>query len=68
MSYGGVDLALDLGIADGEVETLFARSSIVVAARAAGKPPPSDGVYAQLNDDEGLKRETEAARRLKDLT
>jgi citrate lyase subunit beta/citryl-CoA lyase len=64
LSYGGIDLAVDLGIEGGELETLFARSAIVVAARAAGKPPPSDGVHARLSDDEGLRLEAEAARRL----
>ncbi len=64
LSYGGLDLAADLGIAVGEQETLFARSYLVVAARAAGKPSPSDGVYPLLEDDAGLRREAEAARRL----
>jgi citrate lyase subunit beta/citryl-CoA lyase len=64
LSYGGLDLALDLGIGGGELETLFARSAMVVAARAAGKPPPSDGVHAMIDDDVGLRLEAEAARRL----
>jgi citrate lyase subunit beta / citryl-CoA lyase len=64
LSYGGLDLAADLGIAGGEQETLLARSFLVVAARAAGKPPPSDGVYPFLHDDDGLRKEAEAARRL----
>jgi citrate lyase subunit beta/citryl-CoA lyase len=37
---------------------------LVLAARAAGKPPPSDGVYPLLDDDAGLRREVEAAKRL----
>jgi citrate lyase subunit beta/citryl-CoA lyase len=64
LSYGGVDLALDLGSAGGDQDTLFARSSLVVAARAAGKPAPSDGVYTRLDDEDGLRRDAEAARRL----
>lgn len=64
LSYGGVDLALDLGIAGGELETLSARSWIVLAARAAGKSPPSDGVHTQIHDDQGLRQEAETARRL----
>ena len=64
LSYGGLDLAADLGIAVGEQETLFARSYIVIAARAAGKPSPSDGVYPLLEDDAGLRREAQAARQL----
>lgn len=64
ISYGSLDLAADLGIAGGALETLFARSSVVVAARAAGKPPPSDGVHALIDDDDGLRREADEARRL----
>ena len=63
LAYGSVDLALDLGIAGGELETLFARSAIVVAARAARKPPPSDGVHTLIDDEHGLRKEAEAARR-----
>ena len=64
LSYGGLDLALDLGIVPGELETLVVRSLIVVAARAAGKPSPSDGVHPLIHDDAGLRRQAEAARRL----
>ena len=64
LSYGGLDLALDLGITGGSDETLYARSAIVLGARAAGKPPPSDGVYPLIRDDDGLRAEAEAARRL----
>jgi citrate lyase subunit beta/citryl-CoA lyase len=64
LSYGGVDLALDLRIQGGEMETLFARSWLVMASRAAGKPSPSDGVHTRIADDEGLRSEAEAARRL----
>jgi citrate lyase subunit beta/citryl-CoA lyase len=64
LSYGSVDLANDLGIEDGQLEMLVARSSIVLASRAAGKPPPSDGVHTNIHDDEGLRRESAAARRL----
>jgi citrate lyase subunit beta/citryl-CoA lyase len=49
LSYGGLDLAADLGISAGDQETLF---------------PPSDGVHPLLEDDSGLRREAEAARRL----
>ena len=64
LSYGGLDLAADLGIPEGAQETLYARSYLILAARAGGKPQPSDGVYPMLNDDEGLRREVEAAKRL----
>jgi citrate lyase subunit beta/citryl-CoA lyase len=64
LSYGGIDLSTDLGISEGDTETLYARSHLVIAARSAGKPKPSDGIYALLGDDDGLRKETEAAKRL----
>lgn len=64
LSYGGLDLAADLGSSPGEQETLYARSYLVIAARSAGKPPPSDGVYPLLDDDDGLRKEAVAARRI----
>src|SRR6202158_1224878 len=64
LSYGGLDLAADLGIPEGAQETLYARSYLILAARAAGKPQPSDGVYTLLNDDDGLRKEVQAAKRL----
>lgn len=62
--YGGIDVATDLGISEGERETLYAHSHLVIAARSAGNPKPSDGVYVLLDDDVGLRTETEAAKRL----
>jgi citrate lyase subunit beta/citryl-CoA lyase len=64
LSFGALDLAADLGSSAGERETLYARSHLVIAARSAGKPKPSDGVHPLLDDDEGLRREAEAAKRL----
>lgn len=65
LAYGGADLAVDLGINEaGEEETLYARSHIVIASRAAGIEAPSDGVYTNLNDDEGLRRAAQRGRRL----
>jgi citrate lyase subunit beta/citryl-CoA lyase len=64
LSYGGLDLAADLGSFPGEQETLYARSHLVIAARSAGKPKPSDGIHSRLEDDDGLRAEAEAARRI----
>jgi citrate lyase subunit beta/citryl-CoA lyase len=64
LSYGGLDLAADLGISAGEQETLYARSYLVVAARSDGKRRPSDGVHPKIDDDEGLRQEAEAAKRI----
>ena len=46
LSMGGVDLRRDLGAGDGNLQTLYARSHLVVASRAAGLGPPIDSVYA----------------------
>jgi citrate lyase subunit beta / citryl-CoA lyase len=64
LSLGGVDLRRDLGATDGNLQTLYARSHLVVASRAAGLDPPIDSVYARLEDDEGLREQTEFARSL----
>ena len=64
LSLGGVDLRRDLGAGDGNLQTLYARSHLVVVSRAAGLDPPIDSVYARLNDDAGLRAETEFARSL----
>ena len=64
LSFGGLDLAADLGSYPGEQETLYARSQLVIAARSARKPRPSDGVHPQIDDDEGLRLEAEAAKRI----
>src|SRR5579864_4543204 len=45
LSYGGIDLAVDLEIGRDEAELVYARSALVIAARAANKPPPSDGIH-----------------------
>jgi citrate lyase subunit beta/citryl-CoA lyase len=64
LSLGGVDLRRDLGATDGNLQTLYARSHLVVVSRAAGIDPPIDSVYARLDDDAGLRAQTEFARSL----
>lgn len=64
LSFGSIDLANDLGSEAGPNEMHVARSLLVLASRAAGKPAPSDGVHSRLDDDDGLREEAEAARRL----
>jgi citrate lyase subunit beta/citryl-CoA lyase len=64
--FGTLDLAAGLGVrpsVEGR-ELLYARSQLVLAARAAGLPGPLDGPYAALDDEEGLIRSTLAAREL----
>jgi citrate lyase subunit beta/citryl-CoA lyase len=61
LSLGGVDLRRDLGATDGNLQTLYARSHLVVVSRAAGLDPPIDSVYARLDDEAGLRAQTEFA-------
>jgi citrate lyase subunit beta / citryl-CoA lyase len=67
LAFGSFDFCLDAGItvaADDERELLHARSTLVVASRAAGLPGPVDGVHARLDDPAGLHA---ATRRSSDL-
>jgi len=64
LSLGGVDLRRDLGATDGNLQTLYARSHLVVVSRAAGLEPPIDSVYARLGDEAGLREQAEFARSL----
>ena len=64
LSLGGVDLRRDLGASDGNLQTLYARSHLVVVSRAAGLDPPIDSVYARLDDEAGLRAQAEFARSL----
>jgi citrate lyase subunit beta/citryl-CoA lyase len=56
LAIGGLDLIHDLRCADDPLALLFARSSVVVASRAAGLPGPINSVYPILDDEEGLLR------------
>jgi citrate lyase subunit beta / citryl-CoA lyase len=64
LSLGGVDLRRDIGAGDGSLQTLYARSHLVVASVAAGLESPIDSVYARLDDDQGLREHAEFARSL----
>ena len=64
LAMGGVDLARDLNATSGNLQTLYVRSHLVVASRAAGIEPPIDSVYAQLDDEAGLREQAEFARSL----
>ncbi len=64
LSIGGVDLRRDLNTGDGDLPMLHARSHLVVVSRAAALAPPIDSVYARLDDEEGLREQTEFARSL----
>lgn len=66
LSFGAADFARDLSLEPGPdgIETLYARSSLVVASRAAGIRPPIESVQTDLADIELLRRTTRAARAL----
>jgi citrate lyase subunit beta / citryl-CoA lyase len=63
VGLGEADLASDLGVT-GEEALSWARSRLVVAARAAGLPPPMLSVYPQVTDLEGLAASCRAGRAL----
>lgn len=66
LMLGAVDLGLALGLEprpDG-LELLFARSSLVVDAAAAGVRAPIDRVWTAVRDPDGLERDCRLARSL----
>jgi citrate lyase subunit beta / citryl-CoA lyase len=67
LMLGAEDLALDLGLVTARVgeaaELIFARSMVVYAA-AAARIVSIDGVFPNLDDPDGMERDTVQARRL----
>jgi citrate lyase subunit beta/citryl-CoA lyase len=68
-AIGTFDLALDLGlitVADPDDAELIwqLRGTLTVESRRLGVLPPIDGVYARLDDDEGLRAVCERALRM----
>ncbi|MFB7331711.1 CoA ester lyase [Streptomyces adustus] len=53
ISLGESDLRADLGV-PGDTGLDWSRSRVVVAARAAGLPPPAQSVYPDIRDLDGL--------------
>jgi citrate lyase subunit beta/citryl-CoA lyase len=64
LAIGGVDLQRDLNCGTGDLPTLYARSHLILASRAAGIAPPIDSVYPYLDDEAGLRHQTQLARSL----
>jgi len=64
LAMGGVDLQRDLHAGNGNLQTLYVRSHLVLASRAAGIGPPIDSVYPHLNDPTGLREQAQFARSL----
>jgi citrate lyase subunit beta/citryl-CoA lyase len=63
LGLGEADLRADLGVAD-DPGLAWARSRVVVAARAAGLPAPVQSVYADIADLEGLAASCRLGRSL----
>ncbi|MBB5850712.1 HpcH/HpaI aldolase/citrate lyase family protein [Amycolatopsis umgeniensis] len=64
-AFGSVDLAAQLGVDDRSHEALrYARSALVVAAAAAGKAAPIDGVTTALDDEAALIADLDHAKTL----
>ncbi|MFC4003872.1 HpcH/HpaI aldolase/citrate lyase family protein [Prauserella oleivorans] len=64
-AFGSIDLAAQLGVnPDSQRALLQARSSLVLAAAAAGCAAPLDGVTAALDDQQRLVGDTEHALEL----
>lgn len=63
VGLGEADLRSDLGVT-GEEGLTWARSRLVVAARAAGLPPPAMSVHADVRDLDGLTASCVTGRRL----
>jgi citrate lyase subunit beta/citryl-CoA lyase len=66
LAFGAADFVRDVGVKPGseELETLYARSQIVLLSRAAGIRPPVDSVYRYLDDPAGLEKNARRARAL----
>jgi citrate lyase subunit beta / citryl-CoA lyase len=64
LAMGGVDLQHDLSAGNGNLQTLYVRSHLVVVSRAAGLEPPIDSVWPRLEDEAGLREQAEFARSL----
>ncbi|MFC7640867.1 HpcH/HpaI aldolase/citrate lyase family protein [Streptosporangium lutulentum] len=61
IGLGEADLRADLGVSD-EAGLAWARSRVVVAARAAGLPSPVQSVYTDFRDLEGLAESCRVGR------
>jgi citrate lyase subunit beta / citryl-CoA lyase len=66
LAFGAGDFTRDIGVrwSRREVESQYARSALVIAARAAGIEPPLDSVWVDLHDQHGLVRSTRLAKQL----
>lgn len=61
LGLGEADLRADLGVSR-DAGLSYARLRVVVAARAAGLPGPTQSVYTDIRDLDGLRRSTEEGK------
>ncbi|TCB97230.1 CoA ester lyase [Micromonospora zingiberis] len=64
LAFGHLDFAADIDAATSDEAMRYARSTLVVAARAAGLPGPVDGVTTDLTDPGRAAADAERARGL----
>jgi citrate lyase subunit beta/citryl-CoA lyase len=66
LAFGAGDFTRDIGVrwSRREIESQYARSALVIAARAAGLEPPLDSVWVDLRDRRGLGRSARLAKQL----
>lgn len=64
LAFGSIDFAVDVDAEETWEAMLFARSSLVLASRAAGLTGPIDGVSTAVKDPEQAGRDAAAARAL----
>lgn len=64
LAFGHLDFAADVDADTGPEAMLLARSTLVVASRAAGLPGPVDGVTTVLDDPDVVRAEAQRSRRL----
>jgi citrate lyase subunit beta/citryl-CoA lyase len=65
LAFGNVDLSTELGVDAADAEALrYARSRVVLASAAAGRPGPVDGVTTDLGDEAALRADAREGRRL----
>jgi citrate lyase subunit beta / citryl-CoA lyase len=64
LAFGSIDFALDIDAAETDDALRYARSALVVAARAAGLPPPVDGVTVDTRDTDAVRSAAARAREL----
>jgi citrate lyase subunit beta / citryl-CoA lyase len=64
LAFGSADFCRELDIAGDATALLYARSALVIASRAAGRPGPVDGPTVALDDTEVLRTDLRHARSL----